>query len=58
MCDHVNRLWHSVDDLEDVSALERYIEESAVMLLFLSKGCECCLARSLCVAAPSDAHCF
>ena len=54
----MNRPWHSVDNLEDVSALERYVKESAVMLLFLSRGCECCPARRLWVATPSDAHCL
>ena len=34
---------HSVDDLEDIGALEQYVEESAAMLLFLSKDCEGCL---------------
>jgi hypothetical protein len=29
----------AVDDIEDIGALERYVEESAVMCLFLSKGC-------------------
>ena len=29
---------HSVDDLDDIGELEKYIAESAVILLFLSKG--------------------
>ena len=27
-----------VDDLEDIGALERYIDESAAIMLFLSRG--------------------
>ena len=29
----------SVDDLEDIGDLEHYVEETAVMLLLLTKGC-------------------
>ena len=32
------RIFLDVDDLEDVDALERYVEESAVILMFLSWG--------------------
>ena len=52
-----------VDDLDDISKLEHYVQSTQVILVFLSAGCACPLpavrsqaAEMTCVPGPAAAH--